>query len=113
MHNFNFCDRDLVHELLDAKSAKARLRQFIFDEWGNECAYCETELTTETATLDHVKSKFRGGQDRVNNLVPCCDRCNQNKGSREWFVWYRSKNFLERGQRECDCALGSRILVAI
>lgn len=57
---------------------------------GNEvCAYCGVKLTRSTATYDHVVPLSRGGADSKYNLVWCCKRCNQSKGSKflsEWRV---------------------------
>lgn len=53
------------------------------------CVYCDRELTTRNATLDHVVPISRGGSktDR-GNMVACCAACNNEKGDRildvEW-----------------------------
>jgi 5-methylcytosine-specific restriction endonuclease McrA len=42
------------------------------------CAYCGTTA----GTVDHVLPRSRGGKDSWENLVACCVRCNNLKGSR-------------------------------
>ena len=38
--------------------------------------------TPAELTLDHVIPKSRGGNSNWDNLVACCKRCNNRKGSR-------------------------------
>jgi 5-methylcytosine-specific restriction endonuclease McrA len=42
------------------------------------CAYCGAHA----ATIDHVLPRSRGGADSWENLVACCQRCNNTKGDR-------------------------------
>jgi 5-methylcytosine-specific restriction endonuclease McrA len=46
------------------------------------CAYCRKEMTHETATLDHVIPKCRGGSNKSSNLVLACWECNQEKADK-------------------------------
>lgn len=51
----------------------------VFQEKGNQCFYCEVDLTTlpsRNRTLDHLKHFHLGGKHSFDNLVPCCRRCN-------------------------------------
>ena len=45
------------------------------------CYWCKTELTKETATLDHVIPLSRGGINNMNNYVLACSPCNQKRGN--------------------------------
>jgi 5-methylcytosine-specific restriction endonuclease McrA len=45
-----------------------------------ECHWCQTELTMETATIDHVIPLKRGGLDHQMNMVLACEDCNQERG---------------------------------
>ena len=47
---------------------------------GRRCVYCATPLALDTATLDHVHPRARGGTANPGNLVTACRRCNQLKG---------------------------------
>ena len=51
------------------------------------CAYCGVKLSKYTATIDHVIPLSRGGTDFKGNLVWCCKKCNQNKGSKLLSEW--------------------------
>lgn len=45
---------------------------------GFHCAYCGGQA----GTIDHVLPRSRGGEDSWENLVACCQRCNNTKGDR-------------------------------
>lgn len=42
------------------------------------CGYCDASANT----IDHVLPRSRGGRDTWDNLVACCQRCNNIKGDR-------------------------------
>lgn len=48
----------------------------------NTCQYCEKRLPLGELTLDHVLPRSRGGKNEWDNLVACCRKCNQKKGSK-------------------------------
>lgn len=50
------------------------------DGWS--CFYCATELTTETATREHLVAVAAGGSDHPGNLVLACARCNNMMGNK-------------------------------
>ena len=47
------------------------------------CEYCDVSETDTGAelTLDHFYPTSKGGSDTIDNLVYCCYKCNQYKGS--------------------------------
>jgi 5-methylcytosine-specific restriction endonuclease McrA len=47
----------------------------------NTCQYCGKVFNPSDLTLDHVIPKSRGGSSNWDNLVACCKRCNNRKGS--------------------------------
>jgi 5-methylcytosine-specific restriction endonuclease McrA len=75
--------------LLDKKAAKRRFREHIFESWFGKCAYCERRAES----LDHIKPKFDGGDDRLTNLIPACHRCNQDKGSQEIKTFWKKQYY--------------------
>jgi len=83
-----------LEDLLDPKTAKQKFRQNIFDSWYGKCAYCERRAES----LDHIKPKFKGGDDRLTNLVPACNRCNQDKGSQELKSWWESRYYWDENR---------------
>lgn len=81
-------------EAMSGKEAKRLWRQSIRDAWDNKCAYCNRPpIDLKSLTLDHVRPKSKGGEDRTSNCVPACKECNHSKGSEDWTQWYRRQNF--------------------
>jgi 5-methylcytosine-specific restriction endonuclease McrA len=48
----------------------------------NTCQYCAKKLPLVELTIDHVMPRSRGGKNEWDNLVACCKKCNQKKGSK-------------------------------
>ena len=46
------------------------------------CQYCQRTAPSSELTLDHVVPRSRAGETTWENLVACCYRCNNQKGSR-------------------------------
>ena len=49
---------------------------------GYSCQYCGCRVERADATYDHVIPKSQKGPTRWENIVICCEPCNQKKGSR-------------------------------
>jgi 5-methylcytosine-specific restriction endonuclease McrA len=47
------------------------------DRW--ECQYCGTKVRRDSATIDHVLPKSRGGATSWENCVTACKKCNKKK----------------------------------
>lgn len=79
---------------LNSAEAKRQWRAAIKEAWANRCAYCgQPPIDDKSLTIDHVRPKSKGGQDRTSNVIPACRRCNAQKGSEEWIAWYRMQEF--------------------
>jgi 5-methylcytosine-specific restriction endonuclease McrA len=46
------------------------------------CQYCHRTLPSAELTLDHVVPRSKHGESSWENLVACCNPCNNRKGSR-------------------------------
>jgi len=61
-------------------------REEIFAKCGGRCAYCGCEITVKNFQVDHVLPKSRAhferelDNDRTDNLLPTCRKCNNFKG---------------------------------
>lgn len=62
-----------------------------------QCAYCLGEGNGR----DHLKPLVEGGMPTgyitdIHNLIPCCQRCNSSKGSKDFRSWYKSEKNIQR-----------------
>ncbi len=62
-------------------------RRGIYESFNYECVYCGNLAQS----LDHAKPKAKGGETIASNLLPSCLPCNQAKGSKELFEWFRKQ----------------------
>lgn len=47
-----------------------------------DCCYCSVRLNTGNFSREHVQPKSKGGNNkRKANVLPCCVKCNQQKGN--------------------------------
>jgi len=46
------------------------------------CQYCKCHIPLGKETIDHVVPKCKGGKKEWTNVVLCCHKCNQKKGSK-------------------------------
>jgi 5-methylcytosine-specific restriction endonuclease McrA len=51
------------------------------------CKYCGKELTMQTATIDHVIPRCKGGTNAKENLVLACFKCNNDKDDKLLDEW--------------------------
>ena len=59
--------------------AKRALKHATLRDCGRRCVYCAVPLAPDSATLDHVYPRARGGPDVAGNVVAACLRCNRLK----------------------------------
>ena len=57
-----------------------------------KCIYCETHLSENNATTDHIIPISRGGNNSKVNLVVVCSKCNSERGSMDFLKFLRIKN---------------------
>jgi len=53
----------------------------LFQRDNFQCLYCGDYFSSEYLSRDHVHPTSRGGQDKWENVVAACRRCNQRKGN--------------------------------
>ena len=88
------CEQDLLVNLIELspRNARRKFRQSIFESWEWKCAYCNKEVDTKSATIDHIVPKYKGGHNVKSNMVCSCSKCNRSKGSVSLEDWYNSSN---------------------
>ena len=88
------CEQDLLVNLIELspRNARRKFRQSIFESWEWKCAYCDKELDTKSATIDHIIPKYKGGHNVKSNMVCSCSKCNRSKGSVLLEDWYNPSN---------------------
>lgn len=61
---------------------RKRTRDALRARYQYRCGYCGVEETDVGAelTIDHFQPSSRNGSDELDNLVYCCNACNQFKG---------------------------------
>lgn len=57
-------------------------RRNLFKRDKNTCQYCWAQFDTKDLTIDHVKSRSRGGVSSWTNCVLACVECNRRKDSK-------------------------------
>ena len=82
-----------LHNLITMTSPEAKRlwRRAIKEHFNCTCVYCGKNYELHELTLDHVQPRSKGGQDLTTNVVCACQKCNQDKGSRNWLQWMRAK----------------------
>jgi hypothetical protein len=65
-------------------------KEFIEQNEDARCLYCNTNLSHENATADHIIPISKGGNNTQVNLVVCCKDCNNERGNLD-FKYYLSK----------------------
>ena len=98
------CENDLLLNLisLTPKNARHEFRHRIFKDWDWKCAYCSKSLDKNTATIDHIVPKFKGGHNVRTNMCCCCPSCNKEKGTillEDWYIKENSKFCKKRFDR--------------
>ena len=79
---------------MNSGDARRQWKAAIKAAWGDRCAYCGTPpIDDKSLTIDHVRPRSRGGEDRTTNCIPACRRCNHDKGSEAWLGWFRMQPY--------------------
>ena len=95
------CEQDLLVNLIELspQNARRKFRQSIFESWEWKCAYCGEDLDIDSATIDHILPKFKGGHNVKSNMLCSCSKCNRSKGSSLLEEWYKPSNLYYTEER--------------
>jgi hypothetical protein len=67
-------------------------KEFIEQNQDARCLYCNTNLSHENATADHIIPISKGGNNTQVNLVVCCKDCNNERGNLDFNNYLSLKN---------------------
>lgn len=100
---------EITKEILeDSGSQRKRhkskgIYEFTEDDWksakeyfNNECAYCGCKKVK--LTKDHFIPLNKGGTFSIDNIIPCCQKCNSSKKDLDFKNWYKSNEFYDENR---------------
>ncbi len=64
------------------RASRALSRKSVLIRDRHTCQYCLVTLPSSELTLDHVVPRSKSGDSSWENLVACCNSCNNRKGNR-------------------------------
>jgi len=67
-------------------------KEFVGSNRNAKCIYCETKLTMENATTDHIIPIAEKGNNCQVNLMVCCQPCNSERGTMPFNKFLKKKN---------------------
>jgi CRISPR-associated endonuclease Csn1 len=67
-------------------------RSLIHAEQHGLCLYCGTQIDMDTAQIDHIVPRTRGGTYTRLNQAMICQACNHDKSNRPLIVWLGGKD---------------------
>ena len=67
-------------------------KEFVNKNEGSVCLYCESKLSHDNATADHIVPISQGGNNCQVNLIVCCKDCNAERGNTEFKSYLFTKN---------------------
>lgn len=59
--------------------------RILLEAFGTWCPYCETD--GHKLTTDHITPISKGGDNSIENLLPCCLSCNISKNATPIHIW--------------------------
>ncbi len=63
------------------------------------CIYCESRMSPDNATSDHIVPISKKGNNSQVNLVVCCRNCNSDRGNMDFATYMRWRNPKYRNER--------------
>lgn len=77
------------------RKRRKKIRDKVIARDGLVCCYCNTSLTYETVTMDHIVPYSKYGTFNTTNLTVSCANCNNNRGNVHFFEFCEKFSFEE------------------
>lgn len=74
-------------------------KEYLEENQGIDCIYCNVPLTTKNATSDHIVPISNGGNNCQVNIVICCTDCNNERGNLDFETYLKMNNINYKGQK--------------
>jgi hypothetical protein len=75
------------------RNRQKRIRNYVINRDGMLCCYCDTVLTSETVTMEHIVPDSKRGTFNTTNLTVSCASCNNKRGNKPFFEYCKKFNF--------------------
>jgi hypothetical protein len=75
------------------RKRQKRIRDYVINRDGMLCCYCDTVLTSETVTMEHIVPDSKRGTFNTTNLTVSCGACNNKRGNKPFFEYCKKFNF--------------------
>ena len=70
-----------------------RIRDSVIIRDGLVCCYCNTSLTIDTVTMEHIVPDSKRGTYNSTNLTVSCADCNNKRGNKPFFEYCKKFDF--------------------
>ena len=77
------------------RKRKQRIKDYVISRDGLICCYCNSILTLNNVTLDHIVPYSKKGTFNATNLTVSCASCNSKRGNIPFFEYCQQFNFTE------------------
>ena len=74
---------------------RQKIKEYIINRDGYTCCYCNTILSYQQITLEHIVPDSKGGTFNSTNLTVSCYYCNNRRGNQNFFDYCKNFNFPE------------------
>ena len=82
--------KELVDMGITRPSRNDLVRQKLLRMQDDICLYCGTQITFQTAEINHIVPRTTGGSGRLENLAVVCTQCRQEKGKLPYGSWAKN-----------------------
>lgn len=77
------------------RKRQKKIKEYVINRDGSICCYCETPLTSDTITLEHIVPDSKRGTFNTTNLTVSCSACNNRRGNKPFFEYCKLFSFSE------------------